>query len=407
MADQLPLDQKARLHEVASLILGIYQTLAQMRYLDPAGIEQGRHNIDNLRPMYKTFNLDPAITYLYSILPYVNCHVAGNQDFFHGGEFTDFRREDDIMQGRDPFYAMPVGEDYDSENGPYIRPWMTLLSRLGNHQSVIIYDAQRHRIWIIDQQCKQEGKNSMSIERIPSRRAGDVLRDIGGWYRSLDELPGGEHCGSEWSRYDRPLKELYRGYGWPENFDGDGFQVAEARAHCASTAKNTAEEPLRSVEKFKRWRKLAEGCISAHQAELVAAKSMDEEWAVRFKLWREEQWSARNIKWLTEAEQEAERLCPGGICQRKEDLPLWELERLRNEYKWRQERVETYRNWVEESIDTDPDRARYYRISLQQAKREAAIYQKAYEAAQADAERLCPGRTFQSATGVASLGRME
>lgn len=121
---------------------------------------------------------------------------------------------------------------------------------------------------------------------------------------------------------------------------------------------------------------------------------MDEEWAVRFKLWREELWSASNIKWLTEAEQEAERLCPGGVCQRKEDLPLWELERLRNEYKWRQERVETYRNWVEESVDTDPDRARYYKISLQQAKWEAAIYQKAYEASRADAERLCPGKTF-------------
>ncbi|RHZ58989.1 hypothetical protein CDV55_101917 [Aspergillus turcosus] len=402
-----------------------------MRYLDPAGIEQGPHNIDNLRPVYETFNLDPAITYLYSILPYVNCHVAGNQDFFHCGEFTDFRREDDVMQGRDPFYAMPVGDGYDSENGPYIRPWITPLSGLGNHQSVIIYDARQHRIWIVDQlwwkstdpavdgpviysddsdeenEANKESKNSMSIERIPSRRGGDGLRDIGGWYRSLEELPGGEHSGCEWSQYDLPLKELYREYGWPENFDGDGFQVAQARAHCASTAKNTAEEPLRSVEKFKRWRKLAEGRISAHQAELAAAKSMDEEWAVRFKLWREELWSARNIKWLTEAEQEAERLCPGGVCQRKEDLPLRELERLRNEYKWRQEKVETYRNWVEESIDTDPDRARYYRISLQQAKREAAIYQKAYEAAQADAERLCPGRTFQSATGVASLGRME
>lgn len=173
------------------------------------------------------------------------------------------------MQGRDPFYAMPAGDDYDAENGPYIRPWMTPLSRLGNHQSVIIYDARRHRIWIIDQQWwkstepalvdgpvihsddsdeekkpNKESKNSMSIEPIPSRRAGDVLRDIVRWYRSLDEIPGGEHCGGEWSRYDMPLKELYRQYGWPGNFDGDGFQVAQARAHCASSAKDAAEEPL-------------------------------------------------------------------------------------------------------------------------------------------------------------------
>jgi predicted GNAT family N-acyltransferase len=69
--------------------------------------------------------------------------------------------------------------------------------------------------------------------------------------------------------------------------------------------------------------------------------------------------------------------------------------------------VETCQNWANESADIDPDRARYHQISLQQAKREAAVYQKAYEAALADAERLCPGRTFQSATGIASLGRVD
>ncbi|GIJ90925.1 hypothetical protein Asppvi_009890 [Aspergillus pseudoviridinutans] len=430
MDDQLPPDQKARLHEVADLMLEIYQALAQMRYLDPAGIEQGPHNIDHLRPLYEKLKIDPAIIYLYSILPYVNTHVAGNRDFFHGGTFTDFRCEEDVLQGRDPFYGCPVGDDYDDENGPYIRPWVTPLSRLGNHQSVIIYDARRHRIWIIDQEWwnttdpaladgpvtysddsdkeekepKKESKNGNNIEPIASRRAGDVLRDIIRWYRSLDELPGGEHCSGEWRGYDIPLKELYREYGWPDNFDGDGFQIAQARAHGASRAKYVAEEPLRCVEKFKLWRRSAEGCVSAHQAELAAAKSTDEEWAARFKLWIEELRSARNTESLTEAEQEAERLCPGGICQRKEDLPLWELETLRHEYKWKRERVETYQNWAN---DTDPDRARYHQVSLQQAKREAAIYQKAYEAARADAERLCPGRTFQSATGIASLGRMD
>ncbi|RHZ59259.1 uncharacterized protein CDV56_106248 [Aspergillus thermomutatus] len=435
MDDLLRPDQKARLHEVADLMLEIYQTLAHMRYLDPAGIEQGPHNIDNLRPMYEKLKLDPAIIYLYSILPYVDCDVAGNQDFFHGGAFTDFRREDAVEQGRDPFYASPGGDDYDAEDGPYMRPWMTPLSRLGNHQSVIIYDARRHRIWIIDQEGwsstdpalmdgpivysddsdeeekapseeSKKSKNPNSIEPIPSRRAGDVLRDIIHWYRSLDELPGGEHSGGEWDQYHLPLKELYREYGWPEDFDGDSFEVAQARAHGASGAKYSAEEPLRCVETFKLWMKRADQHISAHQAELAAAKSVDEEWAVRFRLWMDGRRHARNIEDLSKAEQEAERLCPGGVCQRTEDLPLWELERLRHEYKWKQESVESYRNWAEES-DTDPDRARYYRISLQHAKKATAIYQKAYKASQADAERLCPGRTFQSATGITSLGRKD
>jgi hypothetical protein len=200
---------------------------------------------------------------------------------------------------------------------------------------------------------------------------------------------------------------LYREYGWPDNFDGDGFQVAQARAHCAAIAKNTAEEPLRSVERCKTWEKRAEGRVPVYQAELSAAKSSDEQWVARFKLWREELWSVRNNEYLAKAEQEAERLCPGGVCQRKEDLPLWELEKLRQEYKSKREKVETYQDGANEFADTDSDRARYHQISLQQAKREAAIYQKAYEAARADAERLCPGRTFQSATGIASLGRVD
>lgn len=83
------------------------------------------------------------------------------------------------------------------------------------------------------------------------------------------------------------------------------------------------------------------------------------------------------------------------------------MEMLRHESKRKQESVENNQRWAEESINSDPDRAKSFQVDLKHAKRKAAIYQQAYEATKVDAERLCPGKTFTSATGIASLGRRE
>ncbi|KAL1870047.1 hypothetical protein Plec18167_007565 [Paecilomyces lecythidis] len=421
--DQLPPDQKAQLHEVADCLLEIYQTLAKMRFIDPEGIQKGPHDIKDLLPLYEQHGLDPSIIYLYSILPYIDTARAGNRDFFHGGEFADFRDHYDVKRGRDPFYASPREDaDFENENGPYIRPWVTPLSKLGNHQSVIIYDAREHRIWIIDQlgwsstdralrgvpKGDEQSANSNSFEHIPSRPAGDVLRDINHWYLTLEELPGGgERSGLEWSTWDLDLKGLYRTHGWPDNFDGDAFQVAQARAYGASRAKYFAEDPLREVDKYKGWTQSVDRQIGEHQEKVNKAKTVDEEWSARFGLWKAEQLKKRNEDDLKKAEEAADQRCPGGVCQRKEDLPLWEAERLRHESNWKQESIGAYRNWAEEFKDSDPERARHFRIELHHREKKARIYRTAYEEARADAERLCPGKTFQSATGIKSLGRQD
>lgn len=96
-----------------------------MRYLDDEWI-QGPHDIEALIPMYRSYNLDDSIIYLYSILPYVDTGGAEYQDFFQGGRFADFRLEEDVERGRDPFH----------EDGTLLPPYMTPLSLLGNHQRV-------------------------------------------------------------------------------------------------------------------------------------------------------------------------------------------------------------------------------------------------------------------------------
>ena len=79
---------------------------------------------------------------------------------------------------------------------------------------------------------------------------------------------------------------------------------------------------------------------------------------------------------------------------------------LRHENKWKQESISRNQDWAESSGD-EPERERYFRQEQLRVEKEAAVYQKAYDAAKADAERLCPGRTFEAATGIKSLGRQD
>lgn len=484
---QISDEQKANLHEVADLMLKIYETLVEMRYLDPKGIVHGPHNITSLDGT--DLQLDPTIVYLYSILPYVDEEGAGARDFFHGGTFADFRVADHVEQGRDPFYASPEG-DFDAENGQYIRPWATPLSLLGNHGTVLIYDGKQHRIWAVDQEgwsttdpalCSEQllkgtshevvheksdwgddssedymsdgsegdlshisgnssefwsdesdvarseidhlcedqqddqadfdegfdildrgeqqeaeeatrSKNTNSFDHIPSRPAGDVLRSINQWYRELKEVPGqGEYSGLEWMEPEI-LRPLYLRNGWPDAFDADAFEVDKARTYGAQRAKYNAEDPLRQVECYEGWLKYDE--VERRTQEVKDAKNDDQRWTARFKLWQAEQTKDWNNKELAIRKQKAALRCPGGICQREEDLPLWELEYLRSELHVARERLDRF----EKDFDPESPRQRHDR-------KKARIHVEAYEASAADARRLCPGRTFEQATGMKSLGR--
>lgn len=113
-------------------MLEIYRTLVRMRYLDASWICEGPHDIEALVPTYHSYGLDDAVIYLYSILPYVGTAGATYLDFFQGGEFADFRKEEDVKQGRGPFYE----GDEDSQLPPYMT---TLSSLLSNHRSVIFW----------------------------------------------------------------------------------------------------------------------------------------------------------------------------------------------------------------------------------------------------------------------------
>ncbi|RAH61462.1 hypothetical protein BO85DRAFT_475540 [Aspergillus piperis CBS 112811] len=354
--------QKAQLHEVAHFMLKIYQTLAQMRYLDPKTIQTGPHDISKMRPVYEKHGLDPAIIYLYSILPYVDSQIA-NTSLFDGSSFMDFRDESCVEDGRDPLCPGPSEEDGD---GPYMRPWMTALSQMGSHTSVIIHDARKHRIWIPDpvENCScdpalydvpheaPESEKRTNFEHLPSRPAGDVL-------------PGGsdDSC-IEWDAGRLEVKGLYRMHGWPGNFDGDAFQVDQLRAL-----------DMISVEESDRK-------IARLQKSLAAAKSKDEEWVFRMELWKAERSFRRNNKDLLEEERK---------------LIAQEYSQTKRKLESAQGRIRSARRWLEEkSKDADAYTVKTVRERLRGYEQEAAVYEKVQKAIEGSPRRKRPlyGKTW-------------
>ncbi|GLA76990.1 hypothetical protein AtubIFM55763_008868 [Aspergillus tubingensis] len=376
--------QKAQLHEVAQLMLEIYQTLAQMRYLDPKTIQTGPHDISKMRPVYEKHGLDPAIIYLYGILPYVDSQIA-NLNFFDGGSFIDFRNESCVEDGRDPLGWVFSEEDFEDADGPYMRPWMTALSQMGNHTSVIIYDARKHRIWIPDpaDDCScdpalhdvpneaPESENGINFEHIPSRPAGDVLRDIARWYRELEVLPGrGQDCGIEWETGILDVKGLYQMHGRPDNFDGDAFRVDQLRALGLSSVRKDTRQILPELKKCMISVEEDGRRIARLQKSLAAAKTKDEEWVLRMELWKAERSFRRNNKDIMAKERK-----------------IIALEYLEANRKLESERdgVRRSRKWLEEeSKDADADTVKRVQKRLYPKEQEAALYEKVMKAIEAD-----------------------
>ncbi|KAK7189960.1 hypothetical protein DPSP01_013718 [Paraphaeosphaeria sporulosa] len=505
-ADSLSAEQRERIHGVVNELLNIYETLVAMRYVDPEALIRGPHELsEGLLASYAECELDPAIIYLYSIMPYIDGAETDARDFFQGGAFFNPLSIDDVETGRDPRYLSPEG-GFDDEEGQYMYPWYTPLSNCGNHSPVIIYDAKEHRIWIVDQiegtstdpvYCKgwysesestkdeasnwgdssssdwsgdgdseqdmdfsdgaSEGSsefwddeddvsetreidamvedqaevveydegfehieelndrereeaaginNKNSLEAVRSRSAGDVLRDINRLYCALKELPGQ----GEYNHWMEPviLKPLYLNNGWPDHFNGEQFEIDVARAYATERARYFAEEPLRKVECHVGWAEDSDRKVERYKKEVADALIPDNEWAARFKLWKAEENSRRNANDLQEAKKKAEKLCPDGVCQKEEDLPLWQVERLRVETQHKRESAQRndYVTFAERFKD-NPKQLKHMKGRHRRAQKQLEVYEKAFEASKVDAERLRPGATFHEVAGINSLGRQD
>lgn len=493
-ASSLSAEQKERLHEVADLLLQIYQTLIEMRHIHPEALRKGPHTFsEEILTIYEECKIAPSIIYLYSIMPYIERRIIDSQRFFDGSYFFDPFDEDNVRQRRDPRSLRPEG-GFDHENGEYMYPWYTPLSSGSN---VMIYDAERHLVWIVNHSrntldpvyCKtgygkpgksiesikveddyggsdntddqnQEGglrseedisggsrkfwsdengpvgmpevealetglaevmnndegfvqvekfneqdryqaaldvpTNKNSLEAVRNRPAGDVLRDIDRWHRELRVLPG-RPTDDRWEDFKfKSLESMYENNGWPDAFDGDAFEVDYARAIAVPCAHGTARLPLAEVRCYSyalETNKFDEE-IEKFQSRIAKTRNREHEWKYRIRLHDLEQRISEQYWSLGWAKQRAERDCPGGVAQRDEDLPLWELAELERQIQRHRYELKSPK-WFGCVSELDSDDLIRYRLT----QRKLAIYEKAYRASKSDADRLRPGMTLEKATG--------
>ena len=335
-----------------------------------------------------------------------------------------------MERGRDPFYDWEGGDDEFARGGG-MRGWMTPLSLLGNHGSVIVFDAKRNRVGILDQESgrsrdygvddefeesEEEGGNDdeedengddengkeeedkplakgQRYDEMRSRPAADVLRDIARWYKELIEIPGdGEQSCLEWGK--EVTEPLYRKHGWPSaNFDGEAFLIDKARVLAAISAQDDAEEPVREVQSLQGWLN-SEDRVKFWKDKEEAATTEDEKWSAKWEVWRMEQVSVYTQNELEKALEVRDRKCPGGICQKPEEIPLYELRALREECRYKKANLESVRQEMKDMEGSPREKSLKFDMKIRHAEKQVLIWEKAVEASERDAERLCPGMTL-------------
>ncbi|KJZ77418.1 hypothetical protein HIM_03142 [Hirsutella minnesotensis 3608] len=417
IADALTAHQKSQLHEVADLVLEIIRTLIRMRYIctSTVHIREGPHDISNLVPSLVARGLDPAIIYLYSILPYVDANRCGFSTFFQGSLFTDFRHLDIVEHGRNPFCSKCPKDR--------LHPWMTPLSMPGNSPNFIVYDAQSHRIGIIGQdycvskdpsitgwrpaasrghqdwrimrcqpECKEKGE--WHCDRIKTRPAGAVLRDILRWFHDLSEIPGDEQVtGYDWKQ--DVTKPLYQRHGWPgSNFNGDAFEADLLRARTLCGIKWSAKGKLEAQE----WKLQAVLCEQygpeqqIRSERLAAASTIEEEWVALWEMWRTEQGMRLVLNDIADTGRKLSQLAYGKDT-RPDKVILEELQVLETKLQGGKDHLEFCRRQAEETgieggmgWPNDIDRRQHFLRIIPYCEKDVAVYQIAYSACEREVD---------------------
>ncbi|KAH7304820.1 hypothetical protein BKA65DRAFT_521138 [Rhexocercosporidium sp. MPI-PUGE-AT-0058] len=457
--------RKKRLQEVASGMLNIYQTLANMAYIPSTSIRRGPHDITALLPLYTGLKIHPSIIYLYSILPYVDVEEAGMEVFFQGGRFADFRKGEVVEEGRDPLFDCDQ-EDQGMEGG--MRSWMTPLTLLGSEDvgrdggrgSVVIYDAKRHCVGIIDHECGGSMDHKLDIDGKPLEddddeggdddhddvgdgseyeivKEGDELTEDESWEDIDEESDGGEDgdvyedADQEEHIYDnmpsRPAPDVlrdiakwfedfyevpndrgvdaleagsqHRKHGWPStDFDAEGYLVDKVRAKALEEAREDEEELWREAAKYRGWIKEEDGFqMEMLREKLAIAGTEDEFWLARWGVWKAEGDNAIYLRKLREVEERRKLAFPDGRLGKMENLVIGEIKHLQ-ESLWNEERD------LKEMREDGKGKEKESEEKMKGREKRIAVLEKALEAARKDADKLCPGKSPSFGRGMKETG---
>jgi hypothetical protein len=425
---------ESRLEEISSLLDEIYTTLVNMTFIPATAIKRGPHQINTtVIPCGR----DLAAIRLMEIMPYVDRVEVEDEDevqrtdWLYGGEFVDYRRSEHLVEGCDPIKA---------DNTFWsITPTIVALTNWGtggwnnDRTHVLLYDIEHNaiKIW--------HGEDWIRFRESSKPRPQYYEDSITGLFRDGVQMPSigklDEHFGDLISWFDAPwllrrileayqslawtpwetsnredgwgvnvtiLPELMRKNGWPANFDADQFNADFIRARHAPSGKGHAEAVYAKIEDLDGFTKddstghggainMAKHNIASYEMQARNAADEQDRWLHTFRAqlhrWRLQRHEAD----LIAAKQEAERLCPGGVCVAPEDLILWEFHSLEKAYQKRQ-RAPSPEAMCESDLDGliewAPPSPRYENC-VTKRRREAHWLYLAYTQSRADALSHC------------------
>jgi hypothetical protein len=426
---------ESRLQEVASLMDDIYTTLANMSFIPATAIRRGPHQINTTAIPCKR---DPSVLRLMEIMPYVDRLEVQEEDevqrtdWLFGGEFIDYRNPDP-WESCDPIKA--------DNTWWTIKPTTVALTSWGtggwnyDRTHVLLYDTMYNAIQVY------EGEEWVSSQE-EARPPDDYVESIHSLFRRGTKSPSAVKVEDEWGDndwvtwFDAPwllrrileayqslawtpwetsnredgwgvngtvIRELLRKNGWPEKFDPDQFNADFIRAQHAPSGKGAAEAVYKKIEELDGNRAhdlpgyrsgaidMARHNIGSFEMQARNADDEQERWYPVFRAQSQQWLKQRHEADLEAAKKEAERLCPGGLCVKEEDMILWELYSLEKEYqkKQRASPPESTCEWdLEGIIEWAPPSPRYENC-VAKRKREAHWLHLAYTQSKAEAVAHC------------------
>ncbi|PQE05804.1 centromere kinetochore component CENP-T domain-containing protein [Rutstroemia sp. NJR-2017a BVV2] len=254
--------------EIVSLITRYYELLAKMRYFPESCIKYPPHNPAIDLDVAKELDLEPQVIELLQSLPYVEDN-SNEDEFICGGRFADMREPSVLQQSRDPAYASPSSSDFNSEDGPYVRPWELVINECGNRGSIMYLNTRNGEqighvvetglLIMVEDTLRWKGRtletagelgtNRHLHDHLPSRHAKELFEDFMNRLLKLEWIPSSEdrmilrECDEEF--YD--VKLLFLTYGWPNNFDSSGFDDAYVRLREFFVIRSTTVAGARHV----------------------------------------------------------------------------------------------------------------------------------------------------------------
>jgi hypothetical protein len=163
--------------EIAELMTGIFELLAEMGYYGPEMIHRAPHKTPSIN---KTYALElgflPKAIEVLEMLPYLGgseeydlawSHGVGDAEFLLYDIFVDFRDDGYLEGNKDPLYVLDDEvKGFNEDGGGYMKPDYVCLSMLGNHGAIMVLNVKNFRLWTIDQEM---GNRDPALANNPAR----------------------------------------------------------------------------------------------------------------------------------------------------------------------------------------------------------------------------------------------